>query len=423
VGSAADRDVVTHVSTRLLRPVTVLDPELPPGIAFVRSLGRAGIPVVACSARRFPAGRFSRHAAGFRPVPPVRGSDDFVAWLVDEIGAGRIDLVAPTSDRVVFCVAEAMDQLGRPASDAGLPPAEGIRSCLFKGRFAAALARLGFPTPTASLPATLFEALAAAETIGYPVLLKPRSHVGIGDHRGTVVRSAAELAAAYRPFEVGPHHRVALRHVPELRLPMVQRYLEPEWTDVISVSGCLDAGGEVVALSFARKVSQAPARVGVGTIFEPIGPQPFTAAAVDVVRNLLGRGLFELEILVDRRSGEYFAIDLNPRGFGQISLDIALGNDLPRWWYRSATGVPLLPGTRHDPVPQQWQDGFSVFASVAVTLARGPTRRHAARVALERARLPSVGVAFDRRDPLPGVLFALGHLRHPRSFLRQLLQR
>ena len=201
------------------------------------------------------------------------------------------------------------------------------------------------------------------------------------------------------------------------------------------------------------------------TIFEPIGPQPFTAAAVDVVRNLLGRGLFELEILVDRRSGEYFAIDLNPRGFGQISLDIALGNDLPRWWYRSATGVPLppgtlmraaivqsclsgavcwptlirrpprktrqviptgvplLPGTRHDPVPQQWQDGFSVIASVAVTLARGPTRRHVARVALERARRPSVGVAFDRRDPLPGVLFALGHLRHPRSFLRQLLQR
>jgi hypothetical protein len=39
--------------------------------------------------------------------------------------------------------------------------------------------------------------------------------------------------------------------------------------------------------------------------------------------------------------------------------------------------------------------------------------------AVDIARSPKVGAAFAWSDPLPGVLFGLGHLRHPRSFLRQ----
>ena len=40
------------------RAVTVFDIDLPPGIAFIRSLGRAAVPVIACSSRPFAAGRF-----------------------------------------------------------------------------------------------------------------------------------------------------------------------------------------------------------------------------------------------------------------------------------------------------------------------------------------------------------------------------
>ena len=46
-----------------------------------------------------------------------------------------------------------------------------------------------------------------------------------------------------------------------------------------------------------------------------------------VVRQVLGTGLFELEVLVERATGEYYAIDLNPRGFGQMTLDMAAGRD------------------------------------------------------------------------------------------------
>ena len=404
-----------------LRHVTVFDVDLPPGVAFIRSLGRAGVPVVACSASPLAAGRYSSYVTSTRSCPSVHHSDRFISWLVEELGNGSIDLIAPTSDVVSFCVAEALELLDGDGTLAGQPPADSIRTCLFKGRFTDAMSKFNFPTPPSRVPSTLAEAHAAAAEIGYPISLKPRSHVGVGTHRGIVVRKPDELDRMYAPYEVGDAHAAALRHVPSLRMPMVQRYHELGTVDVISVSGCLDRRGSVLALGHSRKVSQAPRRFGVGTMFEPVGEQPFTAAAVEAVRNVLGSGLFELEVLVDKETGEYWAIDLNPRGFGQMSLDIALGNDLPRIWYESVTENRLPVAPARYPRPELWHEGVSTYVDFAVRFARGPRRAEIFAQALGRVRTPKVGAAFEWRDPLPGLLFGLRHFRHPRSLVKSFL--
>ena len=409
---------VTASGVGHLRSVTVFDVGLAPALAFIRSLARCGVPVVACSDRRVPAGRFSRYVRRLRRAPVVHDSETFISWLVGEIESNRIELVAPTSDYVVFCVAEAMDRLGRSAHDAGLPPTDGIRNCLFKGRFADALATVGFPSPPAAIPQSLGEALDVAQAIGYPVLLKPRSHVGIGAHRGVVVADRHELARAYRPYEIGAAHHAALRHVPGLSQPMLQRYFEPGAVEVISVSGCLDVDGSVLALTSARKLAQSPPRFGVGTRFEPIEPMPFIDEAVRAVRAIVGSGLFEFEVLVEP-DGSYYAIDLNPRGFGQMTLDLALGRDLPRLWYSSVTGHPLPSEPARIPVPAYWQDALPSYVALGVALIREPGRYHAVREAVRWACAPKVGAAFDARDPLPGLVAGAAHLRHPRAFLRR----
>ena len=66
------------------RDVTVFDIDLPPGLAFIRSLGRAGVPVVACSSRPGAAGRLSRHATVWRRCPPVQECERFTDWLTDQ---------------------------------------------------------------------------------------------------------------------------------------------------------------------------------------------------------------------------------------------------------------------------------------------------------------------------------------------------
>ena len=51
------------------RTVTVFDADVPPGVAFIRSLGRAGVAVIAGVSMVLTAGRFSRLVPEVRTVP------------------------------------------------------------------------------------------------------------------------------------------------------------------------------------------------------------------------------------------------------------------------------------------------------------------------------------------------------------------
>jgi len=133
---------------------------------------------------------------------------------------------------------------------------------------------------------------------------------------------------------------------------------------------------------------------------------------------VLGSGLFELEVLVERTTGEHWAIDLNPRAFGQISLDIALGNDLPVVWYDSVTGRDSARSPARRRAPRYWQHALPTHIETAVRVATGPDRLARSRLAVTRAVQPHVGAMFDVRDPLPGMVFGLRILRHPRRLVR-----
>ena len=155
------REVLGHrlISTRAPRQ-EVMDearrprPRWPSSTSTCRPAWRSSVPlagpgvaVTACTSSKAAAGRFSRYVAGVRACPPVYRTDDFIAWLTDQFDRGTIELVAPTSDYVSFCVGEALEKLGGDRHDAGHPSPESIRTCLFKDRLYAALAPLGFPTP------------------------------------------------------------------------------------------------------------------------------------------------------------------------------------------------------------------------------------------------------------------------------------
>ena len=64
----------------------------------------------------------------------------------------------------------------------------------------------------------------------------------------------------------------------------------------------------------------------------------------------------------------------------------------------------------------------SSYVGFAVRFARGP-RRGARSLATpwSGSSRRSVGAMFEWRDPLPGVLFGLAHLRHPRALIRPFL--
>ena len=175
------------------------------------------------------------------------------------------------------------------------------------------------------------------------------------------------------------------------------------------------------AVGFARKVSQSPRRLGVGTMFEPVAAPPFADDAIAIVQSVLGTGIFELEVLVERATGTAYALDLNPRGFGQISLDIGRGNDLPLLWYNDLAGTALRSRMGRRRPATLWHDAIGSYIGFGVRFVRGPRRIGIARHAWGRLVAPTVGAMHDWRDPMPGLRFVADHLRHPRAFMRPFL--
>jgi D-aspartate ligase len=380
--------------------VAVFDAEMPPAVAFARAAGRAGVRVIAYSRFRLAASRFSRHVSHFHHHARAHGEEWFVDWLCDEMDRREIDHVAPTSDAIVYALAEAQERTGRQLL---LPKTEAVRDCLFKARFATAMAQTEIPTPPTAMPLTLDEALADAERLGYPLVLKPRSHVKIGGHRGHVVASPSELRLGFRPFPVEPSP-----YDVNLALPLLQHYVPPDAASVVSVTGFIDESGRALAVDHCEKLRQWPPRLGIGCLFRAVPPQPFTERALDAVQSVLGHGPFELEIMVDRRTGEAWSLDLNPRGFGQMSLTVDRGNDLPGLWVEKTTGRPRAPvGVGQATLWRQWPNNG--LSSLHLKLRRRPVSDTSGR---------TVGAVYRRDDPLPGLASGLTELRHPRALVR-----
>ena len=149
------------------RAVAVFDAGLPTGIAAVRSLGRAGVPIRAFDHARRPPGRYSRYVQHFERCPETTQTEEFTAWLRRRVEAGEISLVAPTSDYVTYAVALIERELGVALSGGvgGPDGVEAVLDCLFKHRFAERFSAMAFATPACADPVTLREALVRSRNV------------------------------------------------------------------------------------------------------------------------------------------------------------------------------------------------------------------------------------------------------------------
>lgn len=402
--------------------VAVLDPDGPPGVAFIRSLGRRGVRVVAYSTSKGAAGRWSRAAAGFERSPGVHDAERYLDWLTEMMSSGAITHVAPTSDYTVYAAAIARQRAGIEVPAGGVS-LESAWACLHKPTFDGVAAEVGFAPVPGALPTSLDEANAAAERLGYPLVIKPRTHIGVGLERGAIVHDADELAASFARAPIDPAHVEALALDPDLGWPMLQRFIMSDQLEIVSVSGCIGADGEADHVGHTSKLAQWPPGLGVGSLFESRPAERHTALALAVVERALGTGLFELELAIDRTTDSAWPIDLNPRAYGQVALEIARGNDLPGAWFELATGIELDPLPVSDPLPELWVSAMAHHPGAMVGLLRGPHRGAELRRLRSLRRRPRVGAVADRRDPVPALVMSAQMLRHPGSLVRPFLKR
>ena len=367
------------------------------------------------------AGRWSRFRTSYRRCPPVDDTDAFLPWLRGKLRSGEIGRVLPTTDLLAYyvsCLREEFSETVRRA----IPPLGEIEDCLIKSRFAERCAKVGVKVPATSTARDLGEALRLAEEIGFPMIVKPNSHLGIGmAERGAVIESEKELRASFKPYSFHRLHRLFARAYPDLAGPLIQSYLPAGDRRVYSVSGVKDPANGIVAAALTYKAEQWPPRVGISTQQISCQDQRILQAGVAAVDALISCGIFELEMI--EQDGELHVIELNPRGFGFMALDIELGNDLPWLWYQSTFGPVAKAAAPARETPLQCRSALQFHVSRWVGLLKGPGRYRKLVAYAGELSSQTVLMSGRWRDPLPMLIALLSNLRHPRSLIAPYLRR
>jgi D-aspartate ligase len=364
------------------------------------------------------ASRWSRYCTRHYSAPPVDDANRFLPWLQEQVRSGKITRVAPTTDLIAYYVSCLREEFPAEVRRT-IAPLDEIERALIKSRFSDACTKIGQPVPLTRTPSDLESAVAAARDLGYPLFLKPKSHLGVGAaERGGLIHDESELRACFTAYAPAPGQAVLAGRYPELRWPLLQRYIPSARQQVYSVTGMKDANHGIVTALLSYKREQWPPDTGTSTLQVSSRDQAILAAGVRAVDQLVSRGIFELELLVD--GAGLLAIDLNPRAFGFINLDIAMGQDLPWLWLRS-TIEPVAPQT--EPPRQVALEARHVVLDFLRRLSsrrapnseRSTDRRDPDR---PRAWVPILG---HSSDPAPMLLSNALLLRHPRSLLRTFL--
>jgi predicted ATP-grasp superfamily ATP-dependent carboligase len=365
--------VRAYVGAAAKAPALVADVGWVNGLAAIRSLGRAGVPVIALDRHASALGFRSRYALGVACPDPVAAEEGFARLLADLADVlGRPAPVFPTHDEELAAVARAMPALGGRLL-CPFPPWETLERLQRKRVQLDEAEAAGVPIPLTAYPQSPAAARSAATDMGYPVLVKPSQPIGFRRRfRRQAFRceTPAELDGAYADAEPFA--------------PMVQELVPGRDDELYTLGSYIAPGGEPLGLFSGRKLLQTPPGVGTCRVGEAVWVPEVVDQGLRLLARLGFHGLSQVEFKRDPRDGRFKLMEINPRLWQWHGLATACGVDLVRIAYLDLLGSRPAPVLRHES-GKRW----------AITLMAGE------RPAIPR--LPYVDAVFAVDDPGPAL--------------------
>jgi D-aspartate ligase len=337
-------------------PAVVVDVGWVNGLAAIRSLGRAGVEVLAVDHRPSALGFRSRYA---KPLvsPDPQDEEAFVSFLAG-LELETPAPVFPTHDEPLNAIARAGDRLDERFLFP-FPRWEVLSKIQSKRSQLEAAEKAGIPVPRWSTTSS------AADELGYPVLVKPSSTEGFKRRFGRQAFRCETGAEVERAFAEAEEYE-----------PLVQELVPGGDEQLYTLGSYLAADGAPLGLFCGRKLRQTPPGVGTCRVGEAVWVEEVVDQGLRLLRELGHTGLSQVEFKRDPRDGGYRLMEVNPRLWQWHSLAAACGVDLPRIAYEDLTGerpdpvsmngrrrrwaITLLPGER--PAPQRPPYVDAVFA-------------------------------------------------------------
>jgi carbamoyl-phosphate synthase large subunit len=266
----------------------------------------------------------------FDPITPedVLNLLEYEASDLSEMSNPSIPVLVQFGGQTAINMVKKLREFGVPMLGT---PAESIDIAEDRRRFDALLEGLGIPRPPGRAVLTLEEALATAQQVGYPVLVRP-SYV-LGGRAMEIVRSNQELATYWH---------AAVRAFPDAPV-LVDRYIEGKEAEVDLISD----GDEVLIPAIMEHIERAGVHSGDSMTVVP--PQTLTeseqAQIIDYSRRLARalrvRGLMNVQFVIDS-AGKVYVIEVNPRASRTIPyLSKITGIPMVKWAVAVQLGLPL----------------------------------------------------------------------------------
>ena len=305
LGAAVTRDM-GPVDTSTPAVVLKCDPNVMHhgGLGVIRSLGRVGVPVYGVHEGRWAPAASSRYLAGRFFWQPSPADVDRVLTgllrLAEQIGQPSVLLT--TDDAGAIFLAEHGRDL-RPWFLFPDPPRDLPRRLAGKYSLFEVCRELGVSSPATVMPESLAAAREFASAAGYPLIAKLTTPwtKGSGLRSTSVVAGNQDLDRAYEACARSGAGLMLQEFIPGGR---GHDWFFHGYCDVNSI--CRPAFTGVKERSY-------PADAGLTSLGRSVTNEVLRQEVTSLLTKLEYRGLLDLDIRLDERTGEYNLLDFNPR--------------------------------------------------------------------------------------------------------------
>lgn len=321
--------------TKTKEAVLILDGHTNQALACVRSLGRAGYKVFVASHQRHPLAAWSRYCFGSYRIKD-QGVTAFASlrqWACRQ----DIKIVLPLTERSCLLCNSERDEWEASGMILGCGPDEMLISAFDKSQTLDRAKACDIEIPVTLYPTSPTEALAAAEEIGFPCVIKPRWSNYLDD-------------GSFQPSR-GPTYLNDCETVKDEVLrckqgndwPLIQEFVPGHGKGIFALCD----RGETVAL-FAHERLRETRPTGSGSsLRRSVSLDPkLRESAERLLKDLNWHGPAMVEFKVDGTRPRL--MEINGRFWGSLQLGIDAGIDFPLLWVKILKGEPVEKITTYE---------------------------------------------------------------------------
>jgi protein-tyrosine-phosphatase/carbamoylphosphate synthase large subunit len=301
--------------------VLVLDGDMIPALAIVRSLGTRGLRVSLASHLAKPLAGYSRFAVRTLRYPdPLKCENEFLRWCKQTIDGNTFALVIPVTERTLVPLQRLMET-GIGIKIASAPP-KTLATVLDKNKTMVLAAELGITVPKSVVVRSLKEDGFNSTDLKFPTVIKPISSIGNAEQE----RKQLTVEYAFDACELESKLHSLLRYGPAL----LQEYVPGAGVGIELIAD----RGEIVYAFQHRRLHEIPLTGGGSSYRKSTAIDPeLLEATRRLISALDWHGVAMVEFKWDSLNRTYALMEVNGRFWGSLPLAVAAGADFPSMLY------------------------------------------------------------------------------------------